>query len=90
LIASAIFGGGIEVKEIKVPHIGGSARLASALAGIACNVLALSLHGIRHCPCAGPCAAPYRGLGVRDARLGVDPCVAARDRRTDRQAADQP
>jgi hypothetical protein len=42
LIASAIFGGGIEVKEFKVPQVSGSARFASALAGTTFITLAVS------------------------------------------------
>jgi len=44
LFAAGLFGGGLEVKELRLPQIGGTARLLSCLAGIAFIVLALAIN----------------------------------------------
>ena len=44
LLAAGVFGGGLEVKELKLPQIGGVQRLVAAMAGIAFVVLALAIN----------------------------------------------
>jgi hypothetical protein len=44
LLAAGVFGGGLEVKEIRLPQIGTAQRLVAAVAGIAFVVLALALN----------------------------------------------
>lgn len=45
LLAAALFGGRLEVKELKVPQIGTFARILCALAGLSFVGLALYVHG---------------------------------------------
>ena len=44
LIAAGVFGGGLEVKELKLPQIGGIPRLVAVMAGIAFVALALAIN----------------------------------------------
>src|SRR5262245_53541328 len=44
LIATGVLGGGLEVKELKLPRISGTARLGSAIVGLALVVLGLSIN----------------------------------------------
>jgi hypothetical protein len=44
LIGAGLFGGGIEIKEIKLPRITGAARVAAAVAGVAFVALAVTLN----------------------------------------------
>jgi hypothetical protein len=44
LIAAALFGGGLEIKELKLPQIGAIARFLSSAVGVAFVGLALYLH----------------------------------------------
>jgi hypothetical protein len=44
LICAGVFGGGLEVKELKLPQIGGAARFISGVAGISFVVLALAIN----------------------------------------------
>lgn len=45
LIATAIIGGGFEIREIRMPHVGAGVRLVSLLAGSLFIVLGLSVWG---------------------------------------------
>lgn len=44
LIAAGVFGGGLEIKELKLPQIGGTPRLVAAVLGAAFVVLALAIN----------------------------------------------
>jgi hypothetical protein len=44
LVAAALFGGGLEIKELKLPQIGTIARVLAALAGIGFIALAIYLN----------------------------------------------
>lgn len=44
LVAAGLFGGGIEIKELKLPQISGGARIASTVIGVGFVVLALSIN----------------------------------------------
>lgn len=44
LVAAALFGGGLEIKELKLPQIGAIARFLSAVVGAAFVGLAIYLH----------------------------------------------
>lgn len=44
LIAAGVFGGGLEIKELKLPQIAGTARAVAAMVGIAFVVLALAIN----------------------------------------------
>jgi hypothetical protein len=44
LVAAALFGGGLEIKELKLPQIGMVARVLTALVGIGFIVLAIYLN----------------------------------------------
>jgi hypothetical protein len=44
LLAAGVFGGGLEVRELKLPQIGTAQRLVASVAGIAFVVLALALN----------------------------------------------
>ena len=44
LIAAGLFGGGLEIKELKLPQIGGAARVIAACVGIAFVALALAIN----------------------------------------------
>jgi len=44
LIAAGVFGGGLEIKELKIPQIGGTARLVASVVGLAFVVLALAIN----------------------------------------------
>src|SRR5215510_12206965 len=44
LIAAGVFGGGLEIKELKLPQIGGAARIIAALVGSAFIALALAIN----------------------------------------------
>lgn len=44
LIAAGLFGGGLEIKEIRLPQIGGTTRILTTVAGAIFVVLALAIH----------------------------------------------
>ncbi len=44
LIAASVFGGGLEVKELKLPQIGGVQRAVAAVAGVTFVFLALAIN----------------------------------------------
>lgn len=44
LIAAALFGGGFEIKELKLPQIGAIARVLTAIVGIVFIWLAIYIH----------------------------------------------
>lgn len=44
LIAASVFGGGFEIREIKLPHIGASGRIVAAVVGGAFVLLALAIN----------------------------------------------
>ncbi len=43
LIAAGVFGGGLEIRELKIPQISGTARLVASAVGLAFIVLALAV-----------------------------------------------
>ncbi len=43
-LATGVFGGGIEIKELKLPQINGVARIVSAVVGLAFVTLALAIN----------------------------------------------
>ena len=44
LLGAGLFGGGLEIKELKLPHIGTAARVLSSVVGVAFVVLAIFLN----------------------------------------------
>lgn len=55
LVAAGVFGGGIEIKELRLPQIGTPARVAACIVGAAFVVLAVYLGSTKNPP---PAASP--------------------------------